>query len=169
MGCQRFRSSFPSRTPEVTTTCSTAPTSNGAPTRPSCHTATETSCSCLTLTSRCRSTPCRRMTNTKTTICWVSRFVFDVLGDAAVAQCCTALHTVYPVCGMVRIKEPLLLIGKSSPYGGSRFPLSLYEWSFTICLTPYNRCSSVLYSSWHCVSCLWDGAYKRTLAVNRKE
>ena len=26
----------------------------------------------------------------------------------------------YPVCGMVHIKEPLLLIGKSSPYGGQR-------------------------------------------------
>ena len=24
-------------------------------------------------------------------------------------------------------------------YGGSRFPLSLSEWFFTICLTPYNR------------------------------
>ena len=32
----------------------------------------------------------------------------------------------YPVCGMVHIKEPLLLIEKSSPCGGSRFPLSLY-------------------------------------------
>ena len=45
----------------------------------------------------------------------------------------------YPVCGMVHIKEPLLLIGKSSPCGGSGFPLFLYEWLFTICLTPYNR------------------------------
>ena len=44
----------------------------------------------------------------------------------------------YPVCWMVHIKEPLLLTGKSSPCG-SRFPLSLSEWSFTICLTPYNR------------------------------
>ena len=26
---------------------------------------------------------------------------------------------------------------KSSPCGGSGFPLSLSEWSFTICLTPY--------------------------------
>ena len=41
--------------------------------------------------------------------------------------------------GMVHIKEPLLLIEKSSPCGGSRFPISLSEWSFTICLTPYNR------------------------------
>ena len=45
----------------------------------------------------------------------------------------------YPVCGMMHIKEPLLLIGKSSPCGGSGVPLSLYEWFFTICLTPYNR------------------------------
>ena len=45
----------------------------------------------------------------------------------------------YPVCGMMHIKEPLLLIGKSRPCGGSGFPLSLYEWSFTICVTPYNR------------------------------
>ena len=37
----------------------------------------------------------------------------------------------YPVCGMVHIKEPLLLIG-------SGFVLSLSEWSFTICPTPYN-------------------------------
>ena len=45
----------------------------------------------------------------------------------------------YPVCGMVNIKEPLLLIGKSSPCGDSGFFLLLSEWSFTICLTPYNR------------------------------
>ena len=45
----------------------------------------------------------------------------------------------YPVCGMVHIKEPLLLIGKSSPCGSSGIPLSLSEWSFTICPTPYNR------------------------------
>ena len=45
----------------------------------------------------------------------------------------------YPVCGMMHIKEPLLLIGMSSPCGGSRFPLLLSEWSFTICLTPNNR------------------------------
>ena len=32
----------------------------------------------------------------------------------------------YPVCEMVHIKELLLLIGKSSPCGGSRFPLSYY-------------------------------------------
>ena len=45
----------------------------------------------------------------------------------------------YSVCGMVHIKEPLLLIDKSSLCGGSGFPFSLSEWSLTICLTPYNR------------------------------
>ena len=41
----------------------------------------------------------------------------------------------YPVCRMVHIKEPLLIIGKSSPCsGGSGFPLLLFEWSFIICL-----------------------------------
>ena len=38
-----------------------------------------------------------------------------------------------------QIKEPLLLIRKSSLCGGSGFPFSLSEWSLTICLTPYNR------------------------------
>ena len=33
----------------------------------------------------------------------------------------------YPVCGMVHIKEPLLLIDKSSLCGGSWFPFSLSE------------------------------------------
>ena len=45
----------------------------------------------------------------------------------------------YPVCGTVHIKEPLLLIDKSSLCGSSGFPFSLSEWSLTICLTPYNR------------------------------
>ena len=45
----------------------------------------------------------------------------------------------YPVCEMMRIKEPLLLIGKSGPCGESGFLLSLYEWFFTICLT-YLKC-----------------------------
>ena len=38
----------------------------------------------------------------------------------------------YPVCGMVHIKEPLLLIDKSSLCGGSGFPFSLSEWSDAI-------------------------------------
>ena len=53
----------------------------------------------------------------------------------------------HPVCGMVHIKEPLLLIDKSSLCGGSGFPFSLSEWSLTICLTPYNRKQNVLSAS----------------------
>ena len=59
------------------------------------------------------------------------------------SQCSTTGVTkavvCYPVCGMVHIKEPFLLIDKNSLCGGSRFPFSLSEWSLTICLTPYNR------------------------------
>ena len=44
----------------------------------------------------------------------------------------------YSVCGMMHIKELFLLFGKKSPCGGSVFPLLLSEWSFTICVTPYN-------------------------------
>ena len=50
----------------------------------------------------------------------------------------------YHVYGMVHIKEPLLIIGKSSPCGGNGFPLLLSEGSFTICPTPYNRKQNVL-------------------------
>ena len=53
----------------------------------------------------------------------------------------------YTVCGKMHIKEPLLLIGESSPCGGSRFPRSLSEWSFTMCLTPYKRKYNVLSAS----------------------
>ena len=46
----------------------------------------------------------------------------------------------YPVNWMVLIKDPLLLIEKSSPCsGGKGLPLSLSEWCFTICPTSYDR------------------------------
>ena len=38
----------------------------------------------------------------------------------------------YPVCGMMHIKEPLLLIETIGPCGSGGFPLSLSDWSFTI-------------------------------------
>ena len=50
----------------------------------------------------------------------------------------------YPVCGMMHIKEPSLLIEKSSLCGSSRLPLSLSEWPFTIYPTPYNRKQNVM-------------------------
>ena len=49
----------------------------------------------------------------------------------------------YPVCGMVHMKEPLLLIEKSSPCGGSGFPLSLSEWSFVWRHITVNKMCSV--------------------------
>ena len=60
--------------------------------------------------------------------------LFSVLHDWFKKGC----GMCYPVCGMVHIKEPLLLIRRSSPCGSSRFPLSLSECFFTICPTPYN-------------------------------
>ena len=53
----------------------------------------------------------------------------------------------YPVCGMVHIKVPLLLIDKTSLCGSSGFHFSLSEWSLTICMTPYNRRINVLSAS----------------------
>ena len=50
----------------------------------------------------------------------------------------------YPVCGVMHIKELLLLIGMGSPCGGSGFPLSQSEWLFTICPTSYNRVQCVV-------------------------
>ena len=65
-----------------------------------------------------------------------SHFLFQpVLHDL----CNKGRGMCYPVCGMVHIKEPLLLIRKSSLCGGSGFPFSLSEWSLTIFLMPYNR------------------------------
>ena len=53
--------------------------------------------------------------------------------------CNKGREVCYPVCGMMHIKEPLLLIGKSSACSGDcRFPFSLTECLFTICMTPYN-------------------------------
>ena len=47
----------------------------------------------------------------------------------------------YHVCGMMHIKEPLLLIGESGPCGGSGFSLSLWAHTpviiWTVCLGQY--------------------------------
>ena len=59
----------------------------------------------------------------------LSYFLFQpVLHD----WCNKGCGMCYPVCGMVHIKEPLLLINKSNLCGGSGFPFSLSEWSLTM-------------------------------------
>ena len=78
---------------------------------------------------------------------WVVRSILHEVNPLSYFSFQPVLHdwcnkgrgTCYPVCGMVHIKEPLLLIVKSSLCGGRGFPFSLSEWSVTICLTPYNR------------------------------
>ena len=66
-------------------------------------------------------------------------FVVDSFQPVLNDWCNKGRGMCYPVCAMVHIKELMLLIEKSSPCGGSGFPLFVYEWSFTICPTPYNR------------------------------
>ena len=66
-------------------------------------------------------------------------FVCPFITGSCSSQCPTTGVTKVVVYGMVHIKEPLLLIGKSSPCsGGSGFSLLLSELSFTICPMPYN-------------------------------
>ena len=71
-----------------------------------------------------------------------------VMNKASSVQCSTTGVTKVMVCailcGMVHIKEPLLLISKSSPCGSIGFTLSLSEWSFPICPTLNNRKLNVL-------------------------
>ena len=45
------------------------------------------------------------------------------------------------------------------------------SWSgpFELFLVPASAARLVYQRPWYVLSCLWDGAYKRTLAVNRKE
>ena len=45
----------------------------------------------------------------------------------------------YPVCGMMHIKDPLQLIKRIAHVVATTGFLSLSEWSFTVCPTPYNR------------------------------
>ena len=66
--------------------------------------------------------------------CWFDFLFQPVLHD----WCNKGCGMYYTVWGGA-CKDPLLLIGKSSPCsGGSGFPL-LYEWSFTIWPMPYKH------------------------------
>ena len=60
-----------------------------------------------------------------------NEYVISLHSSWSSSQCSTTGVPKAVVCGMVHIKEPLQLIGTSSPCGGSEFPLSLSEWSFT--------------------------------------
>ena len=51
----------------------------------------------------------------------------------------TMADALEPTAVSVAAPSSSTLIGKSSPCGGSGFPLSLSEWCFPICPTPYNR------------------------------
>ena len=99
---------------------------------------------------------------------WWTHRVISCSSQCSMTGLTKACGMYYPVCGMMNIKEPLLLIGKSIPCGSSGFPLSLSEWSFTICLMPYNRKYNVLsaslnkthpsfHSRHHCQASPWIG------------
>ena len=70
---------------------------------------------------------------------WWTHFSYLSFQPVSHDWCNKGRGMCYPVCGVIHIKELVLLIRKSSLCGGSGFPLSLSEWFFTICLTPYNR------------------------------
>ena len=70
------------------------------------------------------------------------------LTDGAISRSCQCSTTginkaccmCYPVCGMMLIKDAILLIKKNCPWSGSSgHPHSLCEWSFAICLMPNNH------------------------------
>ena len=68
-------------------------------------------------------------------MCWYTKYIgnilltlISVINNIEFMTGVTGHGMCYPVCGMVHVKEPLLLIGKSGPHsGGSGFPLSLSE------------------------------------------
>ena len=76
---------------------------------------------------------------------WVVRSILhgepiELLFQPVLHDWCNKGHGMYyPVCAMMHIKEPLLLIAKHNPCVGSGFPLSLSEGFFTICLKLYNH------------------------------
>ena len=81
------------------------------------------------------------------TVWWVVRSILHHGPTELFLFPTSVLQLCHPVCGMVHIKEPLLLHGKSSPCCGSRFPLSLSELSYTICPMLYNHKQNVLSAS----------------------
>ena len=95
-------------------------------------------------------------------VCYITRGALDGMRNSSMGPSCgidpmthhtmskhsyTELHAAITktvvwviLSGMVPTKEPLLLIGKNNSLVAVSFlSLSLSEWSFTICPTPYNR------------------------------
>ena len=72
----------------------------------------------------------------------------------------------YPLCGVVHINDPLLLIRKISLCnGGNRFPLSLSEWSSTICHITINKTfPSFLPLLWFIFSNAWCNVFYVTIS-----
>ena len=93
----------------------------------------------ITCTPSSKHTQINRYTYIHTYICTYLGLSYFSFQPVLHEWCNKGRGMYYPVCGMMHIKWPLLLIGKSSICGGSGFTLSLSEWSFTICPTPYNR------------------------------
>ena len=58
-------------------------------------------------------------------VCVNNTLLYVLLSTNIKDWCNKGCGMCYPVCGMVHIKEPLLLIGKSSPCGSSGFPLTI--------------------------------------------
>ena len=75
---------------------------------------------------------CRFVVERPFMVRWVVQPVLHDWFNKGHGMCC-------PVCRIVHIKEPLLLMGKSSICDCSGSPFSLSEWSFTICPTPHNQ------------------------------
>ena len=66
---------------------------------------------------------------------WWTHWAISHSNQCSTTAVTKAWYVLSFVCGMVHIKESLLLISPCS--GGSRFPLSLSEWYFTICPNHY--------------------------------
>ena len=88
---------------------------------------------------------------------WVVGSVQPVLHDLYNKGC----RMCYPVCGIMHIKEPLLLIGKSIPCGGSRFPLAILPQSYISLLVGGGEGWGVGGESMHALTCNGDVECRR--------
>ena len=85
--------------------------------------------------------------------------------------CNESRDVCYSVCGMVHIKDPLLLGARCSSmvrafaHGAMGHQIDpSWDGPIELFLVPAS-----FPRPWYVLSCLWDDAYKRTLAANWKE